>query len=94
MKEFALIFALVITSFRMYCQNLNCPEEYLKIDSTVTQEMYQLVDGTWITKSQLDSIFQRAWDNSFGKMTEEENELLFGGSTIFLGVQPGKLEDE
>jgi hypothetical protein len=56
--------------------------------------MYQLVDGTWITKSQLDSIFQRAWDNSFGKMTEEENELLFGGSTIFLGVQPGKLEDE
>jgi hypothetical protein len=78
----------------MYCQNLNCSEEYLKIDSTVTQEMYQLVDGIWITKSQLDSIFQRAWDNSFGKMTEEENELLFGGSTIFLGVQPGKLEDE
>jgi hypothetical protein len=67
MKEFALIFTLVITSFRMYCQNLNCPEEYLKIDSTVTH---------------------------FGKMTEEENELLFGGSTIFLGVQPGKLEDE
>ena len=58
------------------------------------EEMYQLVDGTWITKKQLDSIFQLAWDESFGKMTEEENELLFGGTTLTVETQPAKKEDE
>ena len=55
--------------------------------------MYELVDGTKITKAQLDSIFQLAWDNSFGKMTKEEEELLFGESTITVTTQPIKKED-
>jgi hypothetical protein len=56
--------------------------------------MYELVDGTKITKAKLDSIFQLAWDNSFGKMTKEEEELLFGGTTITVTTQPIKKEDE
>jgi hypothetical protein len=55
--------------------------------------MYELVDGTKITKAQLDSIFQLAWDNSFGKMTKQEEELLFGESTITVTTQPIKKED-
>ena len=63
-------------------------------DSIQKEKMYELVDGTWINQQQLDSIFQKAWDNSFGKMTEEENELLFGGITITVETQPIKKEDE
>jgi len=55
--------------------------------------MYELVDGTKITKAQLDSICKKAWDNSFGKMTKEEEELLFGGTTITVTTQPIKKED-
>jgi len=55
--------------------------------------MYELVDGTKITKAQLDSICKKAWDNSFGKMTKEEEELLFGGTTITITTQPIKKED-
>lgn len=65
-----------------------------KGDSILKEKMYELVDGTWINQQQMDSIFQRAWDNSFGKMTEEENELLFGTSTISISTQPIKKEDE
>ena len=65
-----------------------------KGDSIQKEKMYELVDGTWINQQQMDSICQRAWDNSFGKMTEEENELLFGSSTISISTQPIKKEDE
>ncbi len=65
-----------------------------KGDSIQKEKMYELVDGTWINQQQMDSIFQRAWDNSFGKMTEEENELLFGGTTVTVETQPIKKEDE
>ena len=65
-----------------------------KGDSIPKEKMYELVDGTWINQQQMDSIFQRAWDNSFGKMTEEENELLFGGTTVTVETQPIKKEDE
>lgn len=63
-------------------------------DTSKIEKMFQLVDGTWITQKQLDSIFQKAWDDSFGKMTEEENELLFGGTTVTVETQPVKKEDE
>ncbi len=94
MKKATLILAFVLPSTFVFSQNTSSNVENIKTDSLKTKDMFQLVDGTWITKKQLDSICKKAWDNSFGKMTEEENELLFGGSTIFLGVQPGKLEDE
>jgi hypothetical protein len=55
--------------------------------------MYELVDGTKITKSQLDSIFQKAWDNSFGKISKEDENLIFGGSNIVIETKPIKKED-
>jgi len=55
--------------------------------------MYELVDGTKITKSQLDSIFQKAWDNSFGKISQEDENIIFGGSNIIIETQPIKKED-
>jgi len=55
--------------------------------------MYELVDGTKITKLQLDSIFQKAWDNSFGKISKEDENLIFGGSNIIIETQPIKKED-
>ena len=64
-----------------------------KGDSIQKEKMYELVDGTWINQQQMDSIFQRAWDNSFGKMTKEEEELLFGETTITVTTQPIKKED-
>jgi hypothetical protein len=84
----SLIFLSV--SFLSFSQTVtNTPESSVE-DTT----MYELVDGTKITKAQLDSIFQMAWDNSFGKMTKEEEELLFGESTITVTTQPIKKEDE
>lgn len=84
----SLIFLSV--SFLSFSQTVtNTPKSSVE-DTT----MYELVDGTKITKAQLDSIFQMAWDNSFGKMTKEEEELLFGESTITVTTQPIKKEDE
>ena len=83
----SLIFLSV--SFLSFSQTVtNTPES--SVEDTTT---YELVDGTRITKAQLDSICKKAWDNSFGKMTKEEEELLFGGTTITVTTQPIKKED-
>lgn len=46
----------------------------------------QMADGTYISKRQEKKIFKQAWDESFGKMTEEEMQLFdgvkFGVDTI------------
>jgi hypothetical protein len=93
-KKISLIILLNAIAFCTFSQTTIDSSKVDLADTTKTQEMYQLVDGTWITKKQLDSIFQIAWDNSFGKMTEEENELLFGGTTVTIETQPVKKEDE
>ena len=83
----SLIFLSV--SFLSFSQTVtNTPKS--SVEDTTT---YELVDGTRITKAQNDSIFKLAWDNSFGKMTKEEEELLFGETTIKVTTQPIKKED-
>ena len=83
----SLIFLSV--SFLSFSQTVtNTPKS--SVEDTTT---YELVDGTRITKAQNDSIFKLAWDNSFGKMTKEEEELLFGETTITVTTQPIKKED-
>jgi hypothetical protein len=94
MKKISLLILLNAIAFFTFSQTTRDSSNIDLSDTTNSNEMYQLVDGTWITKKQLDSIFQIAWDNSFGKMTESENELLFGGTTITLEPQPIKKEDE
>ena len=94
MKKISLLILLNAIAFCTFSQTTIDTSKVDISDTTKTQKMYQLVDGTWITKKQLDSIFQLAWDDSFGKMTEEENELLFGGTTITVETQPVKKEDE
>lgn len=46
----------------------------------------QKADGTYISKRQEKKIFKQAWDESFGKMTEDEIQLFdgvkFGVDTI------------
>ena len=93
-KKISLIILLNAIAFCTFSQTTIDSSKVDLTDTTKTLEMYQLVDGTWITKKQHDFIFQLAWDNSFGKMTEEENELLFGGTTVTVETQPAKKEDE
>lgn len=94
MKKNIFILVFVLPSTFLFSQNTSSRVENIQSDSLKTKDMFQLVDGTWITKKQLDSICKIAWDNSFGKMTEEENELLFGGSSIGIETGPIKKEDE
>lgn len=41
-----------------------------------------MADGTYISKRQEKRIFRKAWKASFGKMTKEEEKLLFDGVRI------------
>jgi hypothetical protein len=93
-KKISLLILMNALSFFTFTQTTLDSSKVDLSDSSKMEEMYQLVDGTWITKKQLDSIFQLAWDESFGKMTKEENELLFGGTTVTVETQPAKKEDE
>lgn len=94
MKKISLLILLNAIDFYSFSQTTIDTSNVDLSDTSITEEMFQLVDGTWITQKQLDSIFQKAWDDSFGKMTEEENELLFGGTTVTVETQPAKKEDE
>jgi hypothetical protein len=62
-KKISLIILLNAIAFCTFSQTTIDSSKVDLADTTKTQEMYQLVDGTWITKKQLDSIFQIAWDN-------------------------------
>jgi|688.fasta_scaffold983489_1 hypothetical protein len=53
-----------------------------KLASDTLVVTYTLTNGKVITQKEMDKIFQEAWDNSFGKMTEEEKRLLFSSSNI------------
>ncbi len=53
-----------------------------KLSSDTSVVTYTLTNGKVITQKEMDKIFQEAWDNSFGKMTEEEKRLLFSSSNI------------
>ena len=86
-NTFATLIFLTV-SFLSFSQVVTDSLDNILEDTTT----YELVDGTRITKAQNDSIFKLAWDNSFGKMTKEE-ELLFGETTITVTTQPIKKED-
>ncbi len=87
-NTFATLIFLTV-SFLSFSQVVTDSLDNILEDTTT----YELVDGTRITKAQNDSIFKLAWDNSFGKMTKEEEELLFGETTITVTTQPIKKED-
>jgi len=89
MKNKLITVLFLSLSFITFSQVVNDSTSILSEDTT----MYELVDGTKITKSQLDSIFQKAWNNSFGKMSKEDEELLFSGGSIIIETQPIKKED-
>jgi hypothetical protein len=48
-----------------------------KNDTLEVEKTYQLTDGTFISSAELDAIFERAWEKSFRRMTDEETKLLF-----------------
>lgn len=87
-NTFATLIFLTV-SFLSFSQVVTDSLDNIIEDTT----MYELVDGTRITKVQLDSIFQKAWNNSFGKMSKEDEELLFSGGSIIIETQPIKKED-
>ena len=60
MKKISLLILLNTIVFCAFTQTTIDSSKVDLTDTTKTQEMYQLVDGTWITKKQHDSIFQLA----------------------------------
>jgi hypothetical protein len=89
-----LFFSLSVSFFAtgLYAQNLTHPTE--KVTEINAPKMvpkdstfYELADGRKITQAQLDSIFQKAWDESFGKITKEDEELLFGGNNVYVEIK-------
>jgi hypothetical protein len=89
-----LFFSLTVSFFAtgLYAQNLTHPTE--KVTEINAPKMvpkdsifYELADGRKVTKAQLDSIFQKAWDESFGEITKEDVELLFGGNNVYVEIE-------
>ena len=72
MKNKLITVLFLSLSFISFSQVVNDSTSILSEDTT----MYELVDGTRITKAKLDSIFQKAWDNSFGKISKEDENIL------------------
>ena len=62
-KKISLIILLNAIAFCTFSQTTIDSSKVDLTDTTKSQEMYQLVDGTWITKKKHDSIFQLAWDS-------------------------------
>ncbi len=80
---------LLFTLFGIFCNSqANC--QVIKDTSVIIQKndtlevekTYQLTGGTIISSAELDAIFERAWEKSFGRMTEEETKLLFDNINI------------
>lgn len=89
-----LFFSLSISLFAtaLYAQNLTHPT--VKVTEINAPKMvpkdsifYELANGRKVTKAQLDSIFQKAWDESFGEITKEDEELLFGGNNVYVEIK-------
>ena len=88
MKIIVLIFSICYLNLSFSQFTTTIQSTSIEIDSFAIDyskiPCYELTDGTLITKAQLDSIFQAAWDNSFGKMSKEEEDLLFGDVNFFV----------
>ena len=52
-----------------------------------------LVNGKIVSRTELDSIFKKAWDDSFGKMSEEDKNL-FNNTSISIVTEDEKIEGE
>lgn len=58
------------------------------IASCSSRKTIQLTDGTYISKRQEKKLLKQAFDNSFGKMTEDEIRLMDGVEFRIDTVQP------
>ena len=52
-----------------------------------------LANGKIVSRAEMDSIFKKAWDDSFGKMSEEDKNL-FNNTNISIVTEDEKIEDE
>jgi hypothetical protein len=52
-----------------------------------------LFTGRKISRAEMDSIFKKAWNESFGKMTEEDKNLI-NNTNISIVTEDEKIEDE
>lgn len=52
-----------------------------------------LFNGRKIARAEMDSIFKKAWDDSFGKMSEEDKNL-FNNTSISIVTEDEKIEGE
>ena len=75
MKKISFVILLNVLSFFILTQTFIDSSKVDLSDKSKTEKMQQLVDCKWITKNQLDSIYQIDLDNRFGKITEKENEI-------------------
>ena len=61
-----------------------------KNETLEVEKTYQLTDGTIISSAELDAIFERAWEKSFGRMTEEESKLLFENVNVEVKIDENR----
>ena len=71
------LFSVILTSFFFtpfsFAQQIEVTApKFVKPDSIT------IANGTKISYEEFERMCNIAWDNSFGKMTKEENDLLFG----------------
>jgi hypothetical protein len=71
------LFIIFSSSFVYSQQKIDTLINSTFMDTVTTEKTYELVDGTIVSKSELDSIFNRAWEKSFGKMSESDKNILF-----------------
>ena len=57
------------------------------IDSVKVEKLYTLSNGNVVTEPELDAIFDKAWEKSFGSMTKEEEELLFSNVKVEVTIE-------
>lgn len=83
-------FILFIFTFFFSFVNAQMTSDTLKvktIDSVKVEKLYTLSNGNVVTESELDAIFDRAWEKSFGQMTKEEEELLFSNTKVEVTIE-------
>lgn len=75
MKKLILSFVFFVGSL-----TLGFSQTVQSVSDSVT-----LANGKRVSKSELDLLFKKAWDDSFGKMTSEDKKL-FEGSSMKLTI--------
>ncbi len=68
----SLLLSLILSSYSFSQQIEVTAPKFVKPDSIT------IANGTKISYAEHERRCNIAWDNSFGKMTKEENDLLFG----------------